>query len=268
MSDSSSFSWLQAGRPALILAPMEGVTDASMRDLLTERGGFHFCVSEFLRISQDLLPPRSYFEHVPELKNLSRTPSGIPVQIQLLGGNEERLALSAQRAIKLGAKAVDLNFGCPAPTVNRHDGGASLLKYPDRIQAIVRGVRSAVPAEFPVSAKLRLGWESMDDILVNAEAAARGGASWITIHARTRMQGYTPPAHWKYIGQVNRELQLGIPIVANGEIWTLKDFLQCQDETGSEHFMLGRGALADPALVFEITIHIHLGEVRVIGKKS
>ena len=241
---------VQSHTPALILAPMEGVTDYPMRALLSERGGFSFCVSEFLRVSQDVLPGRTFFEHVPELHHQGRTASGTPVQVQLLGGDSEKIALSALRAVRAGATAVDLNFGCPAPTVNRHDGGASLLKTPTRIYSIVKAVRSTIPESIPVSAKLRLGWENMNDIFENAEQAARGGASWLTIHARTRMQGYTPPAHWKYIGEVKK--QLNIPIIANGEIWTFDDFLRCQEATNCIHFMIGRGALANPVLPQQI----------------
>lgn len=119
MSETTSLRWISKDRPALVLAPMEGVTDAPMRALLSERGGFSYCVSEFLRISQDVLPPKVYFEHIPELKTGCKTVSGTPIQVQLLGGNEELMALSAARACELGAKAIDLNFGCPAPTVNR-----------------------------------------------------------------------------------------------------------------------------------------------------
>jgi tRNA-dihydrouridine synthase C len=139
-----------------------------------------------------------------------------------------------------------LNFGCPAPTVNRHDGGASLLRSPWRIREIVAAVRAEVPASIPVSAKLRLGWDSLDPIHENAEMAAQGGASWLTIHARTRVQGYEPPVYWQHVGAVGRRLPL--PIVANGDIWTLDDFRRCRDVTGCEHFMLGRGALANPWL--------------------
>lgn len=241
---------IQHHTPALVLAPMEGVTDYPMRTLQSERGGFSFCVSEFIRVSQDVLPVRTFLEQVPELKTRARTPSGTPVQVQLLGGNEERMAMSALQAIRAGAKAIDLNFGCPAPTVNRHDGGASLLKSPSRIRSIVSAVRTAVPREIPVSAKLRLGWEEMTDIFVNAEQAALGGASWLTIHARTKTQGYTPPAHWRFIGEVKKQLE--IPIIANGEIWSHDDFLRCQELTQCEHFMIGRGALAQPLLPQQI----------------
>src|SRR5207248_5721486 len=102
------------------------------------------------------------------------------------------------------------------------------------------------PSELPVSAKLRLGWDDMRAVHVNAERAAAGGADWVTIHARTKCQGYRPPAYWKPLGEVRA--RLGVPVVANGEIWTLDDLRRCREETGCQHFMLGRGALADPTL--------------------
>lgn len=223
---------------------MEGVMDAAMRALLSELGGFRFCVAEFFRISQSVPGARAFQRHVPELMNGGRTPSGLPIQIQLLGGDPDKLAQAALAAIRAGARAVDLNFGCPSRAVNRHDGGATLLQHPDRIRAIVTAVRAAAPAHVPVSAKLRLGWDSIHAIHLNADRAVEGGADWITIHARTKSQGYRPPAYWMPVGEVRS--RLGIPVVANGEIWNIDDLRRCRDQTGCEHFMLGRGALADP----------------------
>jgi len=241
---------LQFGQPMLALAPMEGLIESPMRELLTEGGGFTYCVAEFLRITQEVPPIRTFFHHLPELHHGGMTPAGIPVQTQLLGGDPDRLAQAAFAAYQAGSQGVDLNFGCPAPIVNRHDGGATLLKFPERILKIVSTVRSAVPSLFPVSVKLRLGWDDPRSIHINAEMAVKGGASWITIHGRTRVQGYVPPAYWKPIGQVKR--RIGIPVIANGEIWTVQDFNRCRDETECEHYMLGRGALADPVLSLKI----------------
>jgi tRNA-dihydrouridine synthase C len=235
---------------------MEGVTDAPMRALMTERGGFTYCVGEFLRVNDLVPPPHVFYRHIPELAQGCVTDAGTPIHIQLLGGNPEVLAQAAVQACELGALGIDLNFGCPAPTVNRHDGGATLLKYPGRIEAIVRAVRQAVPKAIPVSAKFRLGWDSIDPIHENAERAAIGGADWITIHARTRMQAYQPPVYWKPIGEVRK--RLGIPVVANGDIWTLDDFKRCREQTGSEQFMLGRCALADPLLPLQIAHNLGL----------
>jgi tRNA-dihydrouridine synthase C len=229
---------------------MEGITDAPMRALQSETGNYRFAVSEFLRVSIEPLSKKVFLKEVPELNHGSCTKSQIPVQVQLLGGHPERMALSAITACSVGACGVDINFGCPAPTVNRHDGGATLLKYPQRIFEIVSAVREATPAGIPVSAKLRLGWDDIDAIYENSQMAAKGGASWITIHARTRTQGYLPPVYWRPIRTVGE--MLDIPVVANGDIWTLDDFRRCQDETRRIHFMIGRGALANPALSYQI----------------
>jgi len=218
---------------------------------------FSYCVTEFIRVSGLVPPDKTFLLDVPELRQGSCTESGAPVQVQLLGGDPDRLAESAMRAVRLGAAGIDLNFGCPAPTVNKHDGGATLLKFPERVERIVSAVRSAVPGGLPVSAKLRLGWDDPRAIHVNAERAARGGASWITIHGRTKMQGYTPPAYWEPIGEVRRNLD--IPIVANGEIWSFEDLQRCQDQSGCEHFMVGRGALAEPGLVTELATALGIG---------
>ncbi len=250
--------FIQRGKPAIVLAPMDGVTDALMRRLLTRRMPISYCVTEFVRISGLVPPDRTFLTDVPELLDGSQTESGCPVQVQLLGGDPDRLAQSALSAVRLGATGIDLNFGCPAPTVNKHDGGATLLKFPERVEQIVSAVRSAVPHEVPVSAKMRLGWDDPRAIHINAERAARGGASWITIHGRTKMQGYTPPAYWEPIGEVRRNLD--IPVVANGELWSRDDLFRCQDQSGCEHFMVGRGALAEPGLVTSLAISLG-GEV-------
>lgn len=242
--------YLKPGTPALILAPMEGVTDAPFRAFITRSGGFDYCVSEFIRVSGHPVPEHVFRRDVPELAHGSKTAAGIPVQIQILGGDPGRMAESAQNAVRAGALGIDINFGCPAPTVNRNDGGATLLKYPERIESIVRAVRDAVPAALPVSAKLRLGFDDPEAIHENAKRAEAGGAAWITIHGRTKTQGYIPPAYWKPIGVVTRTLS--IPVVANGEIWSLEDFKRCREDSGSIHFMLGRGALAVPGLALQI----------------
>ena len=249
---------LDPNTPAVALAPMEGVTDAPMRHLLGAEGGFTYAVAEFVRVTHTPLPAHVVRRTVPEVANGGQTPTGLPVQVQLLGGNPERLAESAVAACAAGATAIDLNFGCPARTVNRHDGGATLLKYPERIFGIVRAVRTAVPPPILVSAKLRLGWDDPRAIFDTAPAAVEGGATWITVHARTREQGYAPPVNWPLIGRV-REL-VRVPVVANGDIHTLAAFRRCREDTGCIHFMLGRGAVADPTLARRVAAELGLGE--------
>ncbi len=234
----------------LFLAPMEGVTDWVMRDLLTALGGIDQCVTEFLRVTDTIYPDSVFYKNCPELKTKSKTRSGTPVFIQLLGGQSEPLALNAQRAVQLGALGIDLNFGCPAKTVNRHDGGASLLKCTDRIFNIVKTVRDAIPKNIPVTVKIRLGFDDPSQCLDNAVAITEAGATWLTVHCRTKTDGYRPPAYWEWIAKIKEVTK--IKIIANGEIWTVDDFKKCKDVTGCTDFMIGRGALRNPYVFSEI----------------
>ena len=230
----------------IILAPMEGVMDHSMRDLLTGRGGIDRCVTEFVRVTDQTLPARVFYRYCPELLKGGQTLTGTPVFVQLLGGQPVHMAANAARAEKLGAPGIDLNFGCPAKTVNRNDGGSVLLREPLRVAGVVSAVRDAVSGVTPVTAKIRLGFDDasmLEDIVCGIAAA---GADELCIHARTRQDGYRPPAHWRTIKNV-RQL-VNIPIVVNGEIWSVQDALQAQRDSGCDDIMLGRGSLACPDL--------------------
>ncbi|HSP56974.1 MAG TPA: tRNA-dihydrouridine synthase family protein [Halomonas sp.] len=230
---------------------MEGVIDARTRDLLTRRPGFDWAVTEFVRVVDTCLPSRVFYKHCPELKaERVSTPSGVPVYLQLLGSDPAALSANARQALTLGATRVDLNFGCPAKTVNRHDGGASLLRDPERVHAVVNAVHGAVGDAIPVTAKLRLGFADRRLALECALAAESGGASQLVIHGRTREEGYRPPAHWEWIGRIRQ--RLAIPVVCNGDIWTLEDYWKARTLSGCQDVMLGRGALADPWLAMRI----------------
>ena len=136
---------------------MEGVVDEILRDVLTGVGGIDWCVTEFIRVNDSLLPEHVFRRFAPELAHGAKTPAGTEMRVQLLGSNPEMLAENAVRACTLGAPVIDLNFGCPANVVNRHGGGAALLDEPELLTRIVTAVRRAVPASMPVSAKMRLG---------------------------------------------------------------------------------------------------------------
>jgi tRNA-dihydrouridine synthase C len=238
--------------PTLLLAPMEGLLDATLRDVLTRTGGLDRCVSEFIRVTDTLLPERAFVRVVPELLNGGRTRAGVPVRPQLLGSDPVCLAENAQRLAGLSPFGVDLNFGCPAKTVNRSRGGAVLLDEPELIGRIVAAVRRAVPAHLPVSAKMRLGYG--DDRVAEdcALAITEAGASELVIHARTKAHGYRPPAYWDRIAEVRAVLPAGMPVVANGEIWSVADALRCRDVTGCDALMIGRGMVTDPGLALAI----------------
>lgn len=231
----------------LVLAPMQGLTDAPMRALLTAIGGYDWCVSEFVRINDTLLPPRVFRRYVPEADHDFRTLAGTPVHVQLLGSDPSCIADNAAVAAAMGAPAIDLNFGCPAKMVNRHRGGAVLLEEPELVHAIVAQVRRTVPADVPVSAKMRLGYRDRSHFLDNGRGLIEAGAAWLTVHARTKDDGYRPPAHWHEIARL-KEIAGGVPVIANGEVWTADDHRRCQIESGCDDVMLGRGAVASPGL--------------------
>lgn len=239
----------------ILLAPMEGLLDHLLRDTLTRPGGaassgIDACVTEFIRITSTLLPAERFHRVVPELGNRGRTRSGVPVRVQFLGSDPACMAENAAHVAALGALGIDLNFGCPAKLVNRHGGGAALLKDPDLMRAIVHAVRQAVPAAIPVTAKMRLGYDTPDVALDCARALADGGAAEIVVHARTRADGYRPPAYWEWIARIREHVR--IPVIANGEIWSVEDARRCRAVSGCDDLMLGRGAVANPALALMI----------------
>ena len=241
------------------LAPMEGVIDALTRDLLTRQAGFDWTVTEFVRVVDTRLPPRVFYKHCPELTERPvATPSGVPVHLQLLGSDPRTLAENARQALALGAISVDLNFGCPAKLVNRHDGGASLLRQPDRVYQAVKAVAEALDGAIPVTAKIRLGFANRRLAVACAQATEAGGAARLVVHGRTRDEGYRPPAHWEWIGKVRHHLS--IPVVANGDIWTLEDYWKARTLSGCCDVMLGRSALADPWLAPRIRYWQQTGE--------
>ncbi|MBI1453082.1 MULTISPECIES: tRNA dihydrouridine synthase [unclassified Acinetobacter] len=228
----------------LVLAPMEGLTDPIMRDVLTSVGSFDWCVTEFIRVTDSVLPDHVYHSYCPELLTEGKTASGTPVHVQFLGNNPHMLAANAVRAVELGAPAIDMNFGCPAKTVNRHRGGSVLLDEPEVVHELVKAVRDAVPAHIPVSAKMRLGYLDRNFTLENAHAIEDAGATWVTVHARTKADGYTPPAFWDLLQPIRESLKINV--IANGEIWTNADAKQCQLESGCEDLMIGRAAVTTP----------------------
>lgn len=240
--------------PVRLLAPMEGLTDPLMRQILTQIAQdagrpYDWSVSEFIRVTQHVLPNHVFYRFVPELKTDSKTASGTPIHVQLLGSEPELMGENALAACALGAPAIDLNFGCPAKTVNNHRGGSVLLDEPSLMRDIISAVRDAVPSHIPVSAKIRLGYtdtNNMDDI---KQAIADSGANWLTIHARTKTQGYKPPAYWDKIAGFT---ELAIPVIANGEIWNHEHALNCINQSNTPHLMLGRGAVTRPDLIAQV----------------
>lgn len=233
--------------PKVILTPMQGVLDPFVRKLLTAVNDYDLCISEFVRVVDQKLPKKAFYRLAPELLQGGLTDSGTPVRVQLLGQHPQWLAENARLAIELGSHGVDLNCGCPSKTVNGSNGGASLLKDPDLIYRATKAMREAVPSDQTVSVKVRLGWDSAAQCFEIADAVAQGGANEITVHGRTKQDGYRAERiNWQAIGEIQKRLL--IPVIANGEIWDFESAKNCQNTTACSSLMIGRGALNTPNL--------------------
>lgn len=235
----------------LMLAPMEGVIDYTFREMLSSLGGLDRCVTEFVRVNEQVLPKRVFYRLCPELQHDSLTKSGTPVFIQLLGSNPEIIAKNAIIASKLGAAGIDLNFGCPAKTVNKSRGGSILLNEPELVGEISKQVRDAVDHRIPVTVKIRLGYENSEQFEEITSAVINSGCNELVIHARTKADAYKPPAYWHRLEKISNSSP--IPIIANGEIWNIEDYRQCKTESSCDDIMIGRGLLAQPGLAKQIT---------------
>ncbi|HIF9428445.1 TPA: tRNA dihydrouridine(16) synthase DusC [Photobacterium damselae] len=231
----------------VILGPMEGVLDHLMREILTDINDYDLCVTEFVRVVDRLFPNSVFYRLCPELHNGGKTRAGTPVRVQILGQDPNWMAENGRRAVELGSPGVDINFGCPAKLVNKSKGGAVLLKEPELIHQIVKSVRQAVDPTKPVTAKIRLGWDDPNHCFEIADAIVQAGADEITVHGRTKEDGYrAEEIKWDYIHQLQQHSP--ISIVANGEVWNYQDGQQCIATTGTQSLMVCRGAINLPNL--------------------
>lgn len=234
----------------LVLAPMEGLADDLLRDVLTRTSHYDWCVTEFVRVSATVMPAAAFTRVSPELKTGAKTRAGTPVRIQLLGSDPDLLAGSAARAAQLKPAGIDLNFGCPTPLINRHRGGAALLDEPELLERITAAVRQAVPHSIPVTAKMRLGIRDTSRAIDCAQALEAGGANELVVHARTKEDGYRPQVRWECLAGIREAVR--IPLIANGEVWRVADYHALRAVSGCHDVMLGRGAVADPLLANKI----------------
>lgn len=233
----------------IILAPMEGLMDFYLRQLITDIGGFDLAISEFVRVVDRSLPESVFLQRAPELSQKAQTKSGTPLRVQLLGSDPEALLANAKTALALGSNGIDLNFGCPSKTVNKSCGGAVLLREPERIYQIVRHLRQNLPG-VTLTAKIRLGYDDTSLAIDNASAITDAGANELTVHARTKKQGYQPPAHWHWIDRIRQAV--AIPVIANGDIFSVDDYWRCREISGCEDVMIGRGVIHQPDLARQI----------------
>jgi tRNA-dihydrouridine synthase B len=198
-----------------------------------------------------------YVKQLPKIMEVD--PNERPISIQLFDCRPDFLAEAAQKAVDEGADTVDINMGCPVNKITRNGGGSSLLREPELAAAIVRSVVNAVSV--PVTVKTRIGWSDKEINAVEfAQRMEDAGAQMLTLHGRTRAQGYNGPARWEWIGQVKQVLS--IPVIANGDIFSVDAAVRCLEMTGADGVMCSRGTLGYPFLVGEIDHFLKTGEIR------
>ncbi len=238
----------------VLQAPLSGVTDMVFRRLVRRYAPRSMTYTEMVQASGIVCA-----SELPKIMDID--PGEQPVSIQLFDCRPDFMAEAARRAVAEGALTIDLNMGCPVNKITRKGGGSSLLRQPEVAEAIVRTVVEAV--DVPVTVKTRLGWSDQEiTILDFAERLQDAGAQMITVHGRTREQGYQGPAHWDWIRQVKERLT--IPVIANGDINSVAAAIACLAQTGADGVMCSRGTLGYPSLVGEIDRALTTGQFSTI----
>lgn len=234
----------------VLQSPLSGVTDLVFRRLVRKYAPESMTYTEMVHASG-----LRYAKQLPKIMEID--PEEKPISIQLFDCRPNFLAEAAEMAVKEGADTVDINMGCPVNKVTKNGGGSSLLRQPEVAAEIVRAVAKSVAV--PVTVKTRIGWNDEEiNILDFAKQMEDAGAQMFTLHARTRAQGYHGPAKWDWIRRV-KEI-LSIPVIANGDIFSVDAALRCLEETGADGVMCSRGTLGYPFLVGEIDYFFKTGE--------
>lgn len=248
---STALPWIADGMFPLYLAPMAGFTDIAYRHLC-KKFGADVVISEFVMCEAILRDVPGVWE------SIEFTESQRPMGVQIFGADPKRMALAARKICqRLNPDFIDINFGCPSEKVTKAAAGCSLLKDLPRLGSIAYAVREAVP-ERPVTAKIRLGWDN--EQVVASEAAAileKSGMDALTIHGRTRMQGYKGDADIDAVCRVAAERS--IPVIANGSVESPQRIAYLAKESPCAGAMIGRAALGNPWIFDQIRTYLHTG---------
>ncbi len=234
----------------VLQAPLSGVTDLVFRRLVRRYAPDSMMYTEMVNATG-----LHYLKELPIIMEVD--PQERPISIQLFDCRPDFLAEAAQKAVAEGADTVDINMGCPVNKITKNGGGSSLLRQPEVAEAIVREVVKAV--DVPVTVKTRIGWNDQEiTILDFAQRMEDAGAQMITVHGRTRAQGYNGNARWEWIARVKEILT--IPVIGNGDIFSVDAAVRCLEQTGADGVMCSRGTLGYPFLVGEIDHFLKTGE--------
>lgn len=223
---------------------MEGLADPPLRRVLCPHGGYDWCFTEFIRVTDEGLVDKALLHDCPELLNGGRTPDGTPCRVQLLGDNAAMLAKAARSAERLGALGVDLNFGCPSRFV--HHSGSMLLKEPGLLHDIVEQVRDALCPDTLLSVKIRSGFADKSELPEIMNAVAQDGVREVIVHCRTRRELYRADAlDWSVLKPLHEEFHK-VKLVANGDVVDAESARRCQEISGCDTIMIGRGGFMMP----------------------
>jgi tRNA-dihydrouridine synthase B len=237
----------------VLQSPLSGVTDLVFRRLVRRYAPDSMMYTEMVNATG-----LHYVKQLPKIMEVD--PNERPISIQLFDCRPDFLAEAAKMAVAEGADTVDINMGCPVNKITKNGGGSSLLRDPETAEAIVRAVVQAV--DIPVTVKTRIGWTEQEiNILDFAKRMEDAGAKMITVHGRTRAQGYNGPAKWEWIGRV--KAVLSIPVIANGDMFSVEAAVRCLEQTGADGVMCSRGTLGYPFLVGEVDHFLKTGIERV-----
>lgn len=227
--------------PPTMLAPMEGVTHAALREILAEMGGIGAVSTEFVRIGRGPISARYLASTVVK-------PPGTPLSVQVMGNEAEKMAEAARVVAYAGADVVDINLGCPAPRVVRKGVGSAMLEDLGLLASVLGAMRRAVPGL--LSAKIRAGFDNATHVLTIGQVLQDAGIDFLVVHPRRRVDFYSGVADWRIIRSLKQTLS--IPVVGNGDCWYAADAARMMRETGCDAVMIGRPALRNPWIFEQI----------------
>ncbi len=226
----------------VLLAPMAAVTDLPFRTIAEELG-VGFTITEFLSAHALAVGDKK------TSAKLTASLAGRQFGVQIFGREPEKMDAAAKMAVAIGASLVDINMGCPAKRVVAGECGSALMREPAIGQELVRAVIAAVPPHVPVTVKHRAGWNQDNRNAPEfACAMVEAGAQMITVHGRTRTQGFSGRSDNEIIRRVRDAVPSHIPVVGNGDVVDVEGFVAMREQTGCDAVMIGRGALGNPWL--------------------
>ena len=221
-------------QPATALAPMEGLTSPAIRNLIAKRGGLGLVCTEFIRVYQRPRPAH--------LRSAIQRPPGVALSVQLMGNDAPYMAEATRLLADAGVDVVDINLGCPTKRAVRGNVGAALLRDHDLLRRVLEAMRNATPGL--MSAKLRAGFERLDEALKLGGIIESCGVDYLVVHPRRRSDMYRGVADWRIVSSLKGSV--GVPVVGNGDAWYAADALRLRAESGCDAVMIGRPALRNP----------------------